>query len=271
MRFIDHIFVARPSRDPSPGLPFGVPKAGYYEVEPPFESFRKTLDRVQLFWCASGSGILMVNGQPRCLKSGQVAVGFPGMLHDYHADQGRWGLYWFTLDGPLAGANVAAYGLESAIYDVGPPPTELFKELMSRISEPTRQSELQAGSLAYAILAHVAGAYRQHADDRVDAALDLLHRHWNDPGLNLKTVAAQLAIGYTSLSSRFRASMGVTPSAYLQRLRVQNALSQLKLSRHSVKEIAFRCGYADPNYFARVIRRITGQPPQALRKSQPSP
>jgi AraC-like DNA-binding protein len=266
MRFIQHAFAARPSRDPSPGVPFGVHKAGYYKVEPPFESFRKTLDCVQLYWCASGSGILMLNGQPRSLKSGQVAVGFPGMEHRYHADKGTWSLYWFTLEGPLAEANVAALGLEASIYDVGPPPKALFEELMTQVSQPTRQSELQAGALAFTILSHAAGAYREQADEMVDAALEVLHRHWNDPELNLKSLAARLAVGYTSLSSRFRTAMGVTPSAYLGRLRVQNALAQLKLSRHSVKEIALRCGFTDPNYFARVIRRITGQPPQILRK-----
>jgi transcriptional regulator GlxA family with amidase domain len=191
------------------------------------------------------------------------------MLHDFHANEGRWGLYWFTLDGPLAGANVAAFGLEASIHDAGPPPAALFRKLLNQVALPTRQSELRAGALAYAILTHAAGAHRKHGDEMVDAALEVLHRQWNDPEMNLKALAARLAVGYSSLSSRFRSAMGVSPSVYLGRLRVQNALSQLKLSRQSVKEIAGQCGYSDPNYFARVIRRITGQPPQALREVDP--
>ena len=264
MRFLKHIFVARPDRAPSSGLPLGVATAGFYRVEPPFESFRKTLDRVQLFWCVAGCGSLMLHNQPRRLKRGEIAILFPGMRHRYFADAGLWSFYWLTLDGPLAGANAAAFGLDASIYPAGKAPINQFRALFDQVPRPARENELRASALAYAILSQAAGSRRPHADEQVEAALDLLHGHWNDPDLTFKTIADRLSVGYTALAARFRAVMGVTPSAYLKRLRIQNALAQLRISDRPIKEIAWRCGYADPNYFARVIRRITGQSPSTL-------
>lgn len=66
----------------------------------------------------------------------------------------------------------------------------------------------------------------------------------------------------------FAAALGVTPKEYVARLRMARARTLLRRTRRPITEIAFDCGYADSNYFARVFRRLCGCSPQQYRQSQ---
>lgn len=45
------------------------------------------------------------------------------------------------------------------------------------------------------------------------------------------------------------------------RLRIERGAELLKAGNVSVKEAAARCGFTDPNYFAKVFRKVTGLSP----------
>jgi transcriptional regulator GlxA family with amidase domain len=69
-----------------------------------------------------------------------------------------------------------------------------------------------------------------------------------------------------SFSRRFAKATGLTPIAYVQRLRVEDAKRRLERSTEPVDEIGWRVGYEDPAFFRRLFRRITGLSPAAYRK-----
>ncbi len=53
--------------------------------------------------------------------------------------------------------------------------------------------------------------------------------------------------------------------------RLQQATVYLKLHQAmSVTEVAWRCGFRDPDYFSTVFRKHFGQPPRAFRKNMPA-
>ena len=103
-------------------------------------------------------------------------------------------------------------------------------------------------------------------DPTVLAAVDTIHNEWNNPQMGVDLIADRLRIHRSSLSRRFHAALGVSPVKYLTNLRVQNALSRLKAGRQPIGDIAFDCGWTDPNYFSRCIRRATGLSPKDFRK-----
>jgi transcriptional regulator GlxA family with amidase domain len=65
---------------------------------------------------------------------------------------------------------------------------------------------------------------------------------------------------------RFVAATGLTPIAYVQRLRVEDAKRRLERTDASVEEIGWRVGYEDPAFFRRLFKRTTGVAPGAYRK-----
>jgi len=256
----------RPSAAPARNLPFGVCSTGHYKITPPLVSHDYPAKAIHLFWCMRGSGIVEIAGRRRVLKRHQIAIYYPNMRHYYYVNSKFWELYWLTVDGPLAVSLLAAFGLEAGIYSAGPPPVKLFQALFQLVRQPTKQAELKACATAFVMLTRVAGSCADQTDELVNTAVERMHEQFPLPELNIKTLSALLGIRRAVLSARFHSAMGIPPGAYIDRLRLQHALSLLKHTHQSIATVAIQSGYADTHYFSRVIRRATGRSPLQFRK-----
>ncbi|MBI4023909.1 MAG: helix-turn-helix transcriptional regulator [Verrucomicrobia bacterium] len=260
--------VHRPTAQPSVALPFGARSVGHYRLQPGFRSVVRVIHFVQVFWGLRGAGAVMVNGVERRLGTGEVALYLPGMEHRLYSLNAPWEYWWWTMDGPLAAANATATGLNCArIYKPGPPPVGLFMKLVTAIQNVTPAGERRASALAYELLTRAAGRCANPSlGEAIQTALDLIHREWSHPALCVKTMAQQLRLHRSSFSRRFHAAMGIAPADYLANLRMQNALSRLRSAHLSIAETARVCGWRDPDYFCRCVRRATGLAPRQFRR-----
>ncbi len=66
----------------------------------------------------------------------------------------------------------------------------------------------------------------------------------------------------------FKDVMGIPPTKYIMKLRMQYACELLANSDLHINEIATMCGYKDANFFIRVFRECVGNSPLTYRKSQ---
>jgi len=79
-------------------------------------------------------------------------------------------------------------------------------------------------------------------------------------------LAHVLGVSPAYVSRIFQRELGLSPWAYLTRLRIEHARSLLLAAEHmSIAEIAQRVGFSDPAYFARAFRLHTGKSPVAYR------
>jgi transcriptional regulator GlxA family with amidase domain len=65
---------------------------------------------------------------------------------------------------------------------------------------------------------------------------------------------------------RFTHATGLTPLAYVQRLRIEDAKRRLERTDATIDEISWQVGYEDPAFFRRLFKRTTGLAPGAYRK-----
>ncbi|MEI8243406.1 MAG: helix-turn-helix domain-containing protein [bacterium] len=261
--------VFRPHAAPSPNIPLGARSVGHYRVGPADAEKPQVKHFVQIFWGIEGRGAFGFDAETRTLHPGEIAVYLPGMEHRLRPLDDTWEYRWWTLDGPLAPVIVAGFGLAADIYRVGPAPVELFEKLARLLLDLSPHGERNASAVAYQLLARAAVSGRAGGDPPVIAeALRIIHRHAADPLFGVARLAQMLRTHRSTLSRGFMCAVGVSPLEYLTRLRVQNALALLKQSTRSIAEIARQCGYSDPNYFSRLIRRHTGHPPQQFRQGR---
>mgnify|MGYP006300888735 CR=1 FL=1 len=75
------------------------------------------------------------------------------------------------------------------------------------------------------------------------------------------------AMSTSKLLVVFREATGMTPIDYLIRLRVRDAMFELRNTHDSVTEIAYHVGFSDSNYFARQFRKVTRMSPTEYRRS----
>ena len=65
---------------------------------------------------------------------------------------------------------------------------------------------------------------------------------------------------------RFTQATGVSPIAYVQRLRVEDAKRRLERTDAPVDEISWQVGYEEPAFFRRLFKRMTGLTPGSYRR-----
>ncbi|MBA2481308.1 MAG: helix-turn-helix transcriptional regulator [Planctomycetes bacterium] len=89
----------------------------------------------------------------------------------------------------------------------------------------------------------------------------------SDPAqeLTLVQLAQRAQLSSSQFSAEFRRCFGVSPIAYVLRLRLKRSLFYLSDRNLTIKEVALRCGFPDQRYFARQFRARFGKPPSAVR------
>jgi len=260
----------RPSRFPLEKIPLGARSAGHYIVGRTYREIPVAKYFLQVFWCIEGRGCFLFNGKEMFLNPDEIAVYFPGDIHNLAAASERWEYRWWTMDGPMAATIASEFGIYHAgIYKAGKVPIPLFLELTEAISTNTPASERDAGCIAYRLLCCAAdnNSMKGEGDSVIRAAVNKINRDWRNSQLSVESVADSLGLDRTVFSKRFHAEVGISPVKYITGVRVQNALSQLKYTHENISVIARKCGWNDPNYFARCIRRAVGSSPEDFRNS----
>ena len=85
---------------------------------------------------------------------------------------------------------------------------------------------------------------------------------------NLDQLAVQAGVSKFYFTRLFKNAMGVSPSRYLLKLRMDEARRLLRETKRSVVDIAMDVGYANPSHFARFFRRETGLSPSDYRQQR---
>lgn len=99
----------------------------------------------------------------------------------------------------------------------------------------------------------------------------LKHINQNLAGeVDFEAIAKQHGITSTYFRSIIKGIIGMTPTDYLNRVRILTALELLQVSDLPISEIAAQIGIWDANYFSRLFKRVTGYPPSYF-KSIPMP
>lgn len=148
--------------------------------------------------------------------------------------------------------------------------TDLSLRLVDRLLGPAAMV-----ATAQMLLIDVPGREQRHYSgfaprlNHGDAAI-LKVQHWLQAtealNIALPRLADEARLEPRTFLRRFQKATGMTSSEYCQRLRVGRARSLLQVGAHSVEQVAWDVGYADPGAFRKVFARIVGLSPGAYRR-----
>lgn len=104
-----------------------------------------------------------------------------------------------------------------------------------------------------------------HGDSAIQTAQDWVARHFQ-VGNPVEEMVRRSGLTERTFKRRFAAATGLSPIAYIQRLRVEEAKRRLERTAASVDEISWQVGYEEPAFFRRLFKRTTGMAPGAYRR-----
>jgi transcriptional regulator GlxA family with amidase domain len=104
-----------------------------------------------------------------------------------------------------------------------------------------------------------------HGDAEIQHAQEWLRDHFSIAN-PVEEMIKRSKLAERTFKRRFVSATGLTPIAYVQRLRIEDAKRRLERTDAPVDEISWRVGYEDPAFFRRLFKRTTGVAPGAYRK-----
>jgi transcriptional regulator GlxA family with amidase domain len=104
-----------------------------------------------------------------------------------------------------------------------------------------------------------------HGDAEIQSAQQWLGEHFSVAN-PVEQMIKRSNLAERTFKRRFVTATGLTPIAYVQRLRIEDAKRRLERADAPVDEISWRVGYEDPAFFRRLFKRTTGLAPGAYRK-----
>lgn len=232
--------------------------------------------RVQRDWqlviLLSGSAVSCVDDERREMGPGMVTLQVPGqvetVLYDPEAPTHHT---WIAISPEAVGDDLAA-ALRAA------PKVQRVSDALNRGMEMVMAQAPGEGEwhgqwvdqvgLA-CLMAYLRAAEVPAAELRprtvMDVAVRFMEEHLADDDC-LGRAAAAASITPQHLARRFQAEMGLSPSAWLWRLRLERAADFLRYSGLSVQEVSQRCGFKTVQHFARKFQLQYRQSPARYRR-----
>ena len=87
-----------------------------------------------------------------------------------------------------------------------------------------------------------------------------------DRSLPIAELARVARLSVSHFSRAFRASLGMSPHAFVMHARIDEARTMMLRTHQPLCEIALACGLADQAHLSRLFRRIQGVSPAAWRR-----
>jgi transcriptional regulator GlxA family with amidase domain len=106
---------------------------------------------------------------------------------------------------------------------------------------------------------------RDHGDGDIHSAQQWLDSH-SSVASPVEVMVKRSRLAERTFKRRFTSATGLTPIAYVQRLRIEDAKRRLERTEAAIDEISWQVGYEDPAFFRRLFKRTTGLAPGAYRK-----
>lgn len=106
---------------------------------------------------------------------------------------------------------------------------------------------------------------RIHGDTVIIRAQEWIEAHVTE-SIDYNALAGRFRMSRRSLERRFKKAIGLTPLAYLQKLRVARAKRLLEGGTHTFSEITYAVGYEDIPFFRKLFIRLTGMRPREYQQ-----
>lgn len=245
-------------------------------------------EEMELICCESGCGSITIDRRTVTLHPGDVAVILPEQIHAIAAAEAGHFVYYnilfrFSLLEPadsetfrkfLAPLTDGSIEVPACIQKDSSLGRELSDAVWQLIASRAKNTQLRIKADLYSVLdalcraakpaGHPAGT--EHRDSRLlRQTVEYVNQHYSEK----ITVAAISAVcGYSSshFMKRFHDLTGTSFAQYLIHFRLEKAAALLRGTRHTVLEIAARCGFANASYFTRAFTRQYGLSPTAYRQ-----
>ncbi len=230
----------------------------------------KKSDVASIEFIISGSGIVKINGKEfRPKKNDALFLKLDEEQEFYSNGDEPWTKIWFSVTGSLVKELTETYGLGD--YTVShcniKPYIEHVHSLLSDKTLTPKEIYNKVALCFHEVLQVMARSKEQKEENSYDAETI---KHYIDMNIYSVITVEQLAKLICKSQAQtiriFKKYYNMTPYDYYIKARIDAAISLLKNSKISVREIASKLQFNDEHYFSYFFKQKTGKKPSDFRK-----
>lgn len=236
------------------------------EAKPQIYKGLKSDSLYKLYYVSKGSGYLHLPGKRTLITAGDLFFTFPTVPFAIESMDDFTYMYISFLGSranmllekyQIHVKNYLFHGYEEleSFWKEGLNVSSEFSDLMSEsillYTFAVLGSRISQCSIKESSKTNLVAAIKKYIDD-----------NFSSVDFSMDTMSSELSYNKKYISSVFKRHMGTGISEYLNTIRIQNACTLAKQGFTSVNDIAFRCGFADPQYFSKVFKTKMGVSPR---------
>ena len=188
-----------------------------------------------------------------------------GLLEKVKSDPGTSHIPFIMLTAKVD-AESRLSGLRRGANVYLPKPFEMNELLLHLRNLVQLQEALRAG-----LSAGKADMVAENQDIAIENAFlkrleSIILQHLDDCDFGPELLSRAVNMSHTQLNRKLNILTGHAANLLIRKIRLEQALLLLKQQELSIAEIAYRTGFNDPSYFARVFARMYGSPPTEYRE-----
>lgn len=219
-----------------------------------------------------GEGVVREGSEERPLRAGECALLDCRRGCGHATGEPPWRLKWIHFDGPSAHSFLARWRERAGGPVLRATSPEGYRRVWEDVwaavssADPVRDLRASEGlaSLCTMLMADAIGTEPDRRAERLAAVRSWIGSHCAE-AITLDRLAGVAHLNKFTLSREFRARYGVPPSRAIAQARVDRAKRLLRFTDDTVEAVGAAVGVPDPNYFARLFRRVEGLSPRAFR------
>lgn len=239
----------------------------------------KHIDMIEICYLTSGRQRYFVNDQSFDLHGGDVFITFPNEVHGTgDTPEEKGGLFWMVLKDPKQTGDYLGLSEEDA--------TELFRRLLSlpnrlfKGSSECKQllqkilrvyfydqgdlTRIELNNLLVAFLLDIIRtgeiSLTRSYSENIKSVLQYINKNLYED-LRLEDLANRCNLSLSRFKHLFKKEIGIPPSEYIIRKKIEKSQELLQEQNLSIKDIAFDLGFSSPAYFSTVFKQYKGYSP----------
>ena len=88
----------------------------------------------------------------------------------------------------------------------------------------------------------------------------------DNTGLGIQLICQEVGLGRSSLYNKLKALTGMGANDYINKLRIEKAITFISSTDMPFSEIAEKTGFTTPSYFSTAFKQYTGETPSQYKE-----
>lgn len=251
---------------------FNICEAGFEKCRPTKPVEYIPIDYWVIHYCIDGEGYFSLTNSPNeHIRAGDIFM-IPAHCGNkyYPKPNNPWTYRWIGLSGDKVGELLKKCNLSTNDYVIHDAYDSNIDKMFENVYQSFKENNLFSSLESIFFLLNKLSS-KENLPDELGTKENLLlqitnyiKQHYSE-NISVEEIAEIHNIDRSYLFKLFQRYKKITPSHYIQNLKLQKSCSLLRKSSLSVTDISYECGFTSPSYFSKFFMANIGMTPLKYR------